>query len=166
MSLQQLSSPQKTKWAWTLGTFFGAGLMKPGPGTWGSAAGLVLWWGFGRYVPAGEQWLVCLAAAVVVTLIGTAASNVVARESGSHDPQYVVVDEVAGQLIAMIAAPLRWQALLAAFILFRVFDITKPFPIRRLERIRPDGAGIMLDDVGAGIYALIVVQLLLHLRWI
>ena len=64
-------------------------------------------------------------------------------------------------MIAMIAVPLRWQALLASLILFRVFDITKPVPVRQLERL-PEGTGIMMDDVGAGLYALAVIQALLH----
>jgi len=74
-----------------------------------------------------------------------------------------VIDEVAGQLIAMIAIPAVWNYLLVSLILFRVFDITKPPPLRWLERL-PDGAGIMLDDVGAGIYALILMQVMVHFK--
>ena len=73
----------------------------------------------------------------------------------------MVIDETAGQLITLIAAPLTWKSLLAAFILFRAFDITKPPPVRWLERL-PEGTGIVVDDVGAGLYALAVMQLLLH----
>jgi phosphatidylglycerophosphatase A len=73
-----------------------------------------------------------------------------------------VIDEVAGQLIALIAVPLSWKSLLAGFILFRAFDIIKPPPVRQLEAL-PEGAGIMLDDVAAGICALAVVHLLLRL---
>lgn len=74
----------------------------------------------------------------------------------------MVIDEVAGQFIAFLGVPLSWNSLLTGFILFRVFDIVKPPPVRRLERI-PDGAGIVLDDIGAGIYALLIMHLLLHL---
>ena len=81
---------------------------------------------------------------------------------GVEDPSCVVIDEVAGQLLALVGASLHWNSLLAAFILFRAFDILKPPPVRQLERI-PEGAGIMLDDVGAGLYALAVMQLLRHL---
>jgi phosphatidylglycerophosphatase A len=88
---------------------------------------------------------------------------VVARESGLKDPGFVVIDEVAGQLIALIAVPLDWKYLLAGFILFRGFDITKPFPLRRLE-VLPEGIGIMMDDVGAGLYALFLLQIWIH--WI
>ena len=84
-----------------------------------------------------------------------------ARESGSADPSHVVIDEVAGQLVALIAAPLEWKYLLAGFILFRGFDIFKPFPLRRMERL-PGGAGIVLDDIGAGLYAFVIVQVLAH----
>ena len=85
----------------------------------------------------------------------------VARALGKKDPSHVVIDEVAGQMVAFIAVPLNWYCLLAGLILFRTFDITKPFPIRRLERL-PEGTGIMLDDIGAGLYALAIMQLLLH----
>jgi phosphatidylglycerophosphatase A len=85
----------------------------------------------------------------------------VARASGKKDPQFVVIDETAGQLITLIAAPVAWKSLLAAFILFRAFDIVKPPPIRSLERF-PEGTGIVVDDVGAGLYALAVMQLLLY----
>ena len=142
-------------------TFFGIGRMKPGPGTWGSAA-TVLLWAAGAY--GTSLWLrtpVCIALAVLVTLIGIPAATRVARGSGAKDPQFVVIDEVAGQLIALIAVPLAWKTFLAAFILFRAFDIVKPLPVRQLERL-PEGTGIMLDDVAAGIYALAVMQLLLH----
>jgi phosphatidylglycerophosphatase A len=98
---------------------------------------------------------------LLVTLIGIPAATQVARGVGVKDPQVVVIDEVAGQLVALIAVPLAWKSFLAAFILFRVFDIVKPPPVRQLEAI-PEGAGIVLDDVAAGLYALAAVHLLLH----
>ena len=94
-------------------------------------------------------------------LIGIPAATRVARASAIKDPQFVVIDEVAGQLITFIGVPLTWKSLLLGFILFRVFDILKPPPVRQLERI-PEGAGIVLDDVGAGLYGLAVMHLLLH----
>jgi phosphatidylglycerophosphatase A len=104
---------------------------------------------------------VLFALAFLVMLIGIPAATQVARSSGNRDPQFVVIDEVAGQLIALIAVPLAWQTFLAGFILFRAFDIVKPPPVRQLEKL-PEGAGIMLDDVAAGIYAFLGMQLLLH----
>jgi phosphatidylglycerophosphatase A len=99
--------------------------------------------------------------ALAVTLIGIPAATSVARGLGSKDPQIVVIDEVAGQLIALIAIPLAWKTFLAGFILFRAFDIIKPPPVRQLEQL-PEGTGIVLDDVAAGIFALVGMHLLLH----
>jgi phosphatidylglycerophosphatase A len=109
----------------------------------------------------GHQVPVAIAAAALVTAVGIPASTLVARESGRKDPGFVVIDEVAGQLIALIGVPLHWKTLLASLILFRVFDIVKPPPLRRLEKL-PGGMGIMADDIGAGLYALVVMQVLLH----
>jgi phosphatidylglycerophosphatase A len=94
-------------------------------------------------------------------LVGVPAATLVARGSGVIDPQIVVIDEVAGQLVALIAVPLAWKSFLAGFILFRVFDIVKPPPVRQLEAI-PEGAGIVLDDIAAGLYALGVMHLFLR----
>jgi phosphatidylglycerophosphatase A len=148
-------------WAWIVGTFFGSGFGRPGPGTWASIATTLLWGGLARNADAASLALYALATAIGVTVIGIPAATRVSRALGNGDPSQVVIDEVAGQMIAFIAVPLNWRCLLAGLILFRVFDITKPFPIRRLERL-PEGTGIMLDDVGAGLYALGVMQLLLH----
>jgi len=113
----------------------------------------------------GAHWLLSfwatLVAAVVVTLIGIPASTRVSRAFGLKDPQFIVIDEVAGQLTTLIGVSLAWKTFLAGFILFRVFDIWKPFPIRRLERL-PEGTGIVVDDLGAGFYALVVMHLLPH----
>jgi len=142
-------------------TFFGVGYLKPGPGTWGSVATVLLWaWALSWMPPASRTWATVIAAAAV-TLIGIPAATRTARDYASKDPQFVVIDEVAGQLITLIAVPLAWQSLLAGFILFRGFDILKPPPVRQLEKL-PEGFGIVLDDVGAGIYAAALLQILLH----
>ena len=104
-----------------------------------------------------------LAAATMA--VGIPASTQVARATGLKDPQFVVIDEVAGQLITLIAAPVSWKSLLLGFILFRGFDIVKPPPLRQIERLR-EGFGIVLDDVAAGVYAGAVMQLLLHVGWL
>ena len=149
------------RWAWLVATFFGAGTLRPGPGTWGSLAAVLCWAAIARAIPATERGLAAFAAALLVTVVGIPAATRFARAAGTKDPQQVVIDEVAGQLLTLAAAPLAWKPLLAGFILFRAFDILKPWPIRRLEKL-PEGVGIVMDDLGAGVYAWIVLQLLLR----
>jgi len=151
------------RWAWLLATFFGAGRLRPGPGTWGSLAALGLWWGVGHWIPGPWRPGAALGFAAAAVLLGIPAATRVARELGDGDPSCVVIDEVAGQMLALVAVPFYWQSLLAAFILFRAFDIVKPPPVRQLENL-PGGVGIVLDDVGAGLYAWGIVQLLLRFR--
>jgi phosphatidylglycerophosphatase A len=145
---------KKTFWAWTVATFFGAGLGKPGPGTWGSVAALLLW-GLAAWTlhPAANVmiWMLCAGIALSIAL-GVPAATIAARESGREDPGFVVIDEVAGQWIALLGAPLDWKHGLIALVLFRIFDILKPFPARQLESL-PEGWGIVFDDVAAGLYA-------------
>ena len=153
------NTQKKTLWAWTLGTFFGAGFLSPGPGTYGSAFALALWLTFAQTLHPTHLPLLTLIAAIVVTLVGIPAATIVARESGRKDPSQVVIDEAAGQLIALISCPPDWAHAIVAFLLFRAFDILKPWPIRKLEKL-PEGTGIMLDDVAAGILALICMQII------
>jgi phosphatidylglycerophosphatase A len=149
------------RWATLLATFFGVGLLRPGPGTWGSAATVVLWWLVAHGIaPSWQPALATLLAALAVA-VGIPAATQVSRATGLKDPQFVVIDEVAGQLITLIAAPVAWQSLLLGFILFRGFDIVKPPPVRQLEHLS-EGYGIVLDDVAAGLYALLVMQVVLH----
>ena len=148
-------------WARLTATFFGTGYLRPGPGSWGSAASVLLWWLIARGVVPAHQSYLCFGLALLAVAVGIPAATAVARACGKEDPQFVVIDETAGQLITLIAAPLTWKCLLVGFILFRAFDIIKPPPIRLLERL-PEGTGIVIDDVGAGIYALAIMQLLLH----
>src|SRR5580704_15731675 len=153
--------PRTPVWATLVASLFGIGRLRPGPGTWGSAATVLLWAALAHALAPSSRALAAIGLAAAVTLIGIPAATQVARGAGRKDPQFVVIDEVAGQLVAMIAVPLGWKTFLAGFILFRVFDIWKPFPIRRLERL-PEGTGIVLDDVAAGIYAFAVMHLLLY----
>jgi phosphatidylglycerophosphatase A len=157
----QPAAAHKTLWAWTVATFFGAGLGKPGPGTWGSVAAVLLWaayaWGLH---PAPRTLLLALLAGIVLSVaLGVPAATIAARESGRHDPGFVVVDEVAGQWIALLGCPVDWKHALIALVLFRLFDITKPFPARQLESL-PAGWGIVFDDLAAGLYAWGVASLL------
>jgi phosphatidylglycerophosphatase A len=155
------SRPRSPLWATLVATFFGIGRLHPGPGTWGSAATVLLWWLVGRWITPGWQPWAAAISALVAVLVGIPAATLVARASSRKDPQFVVIDEVAGQLITLIAAPIAWQSLLLGFILFRAFDIVKPPPVRQLERL-PEGVGIVVDDVGAGLYGLAVMQVVLH----
>lgn len=147
--------------ATAIATFFGVGRLRPGPGSWGSAATVLLWWLLSRITPLNSQIWVAAVLALAVIVIGIPASTRVARVTQVKDPQFVVIDEVAGQLIALIGAPVTWKSLLLGFILFRGFDILKPPPARQLEHL-PEGFGIVLDDVAAGLYALICMQAALH----
>jgi phosphatidylglycerophosphatase A len=156
-----VSSGHAPVWATLTATFFGIGRLPGGPGTWGSLAAVLIWFALARFVPAASQWVVLAVMAAAAVALGIPAATRVARASGTKDPQFVVIDEVAGQWITLLFAPVTWKTLAVGFILFRGFDIVKPPPVRQLERL-PEGTGIVVDDVGAGIYALAVMQLLLH----
>ncbi len=144
-----------------LGTFFGVGYFPMGPGTLASAltVGLCLWLG-----PAGASPLWLLAAPALLIAPAAWAAGACERRFGSCDPRQVVLDEVLGQMIALAAVPrgltvgAGWKYSLLGFILFRFFDIVKPFPVRRLERF-PRGWGVMADDYGAGVYAFAALQI-------
>ena len=153
---------KKTQWAWAVGTFFGVGYMKPGPGTYASVATVLLWWAAGNLLHIESHHLSVLTflAMIVVTAIGVPASTKVAIEAGRKDPGFVVIDEVAGQLFALLALSQTWVHGLLALVLFRLFDIFKPWPIRKVEKLE-GGWGIMMDDVLAGFFAHLVVQVLL-----
>lgn len=142
-------------------TFFGIGRLRPGPGTWGSAVTVLLWAALAYVLAPSLRTSAAIALALLITLIGIPAATQVARSCGKKDPQFVVIDEVAGQLVALIAVPLGWKSFLAGFILFRAFDILKPPPVRQLEAL-PEGTGIVVDDIAAGLYALVTMHLLLH----
>ena len=157
------SRPRAAAWAWIVATFFGAGRTPVAPGTAGSAATVIVWYIVTRWTPPLWQPWLAIALALIAIAIGIPAATRISRETGLKDPQMVVIDEVAGQLITFIAAPATWKTLLAGFILFRAFDTTKPPPVRQMERL-PEGTGIVVDDIGAGVYAWIVMQILLHFR--
>ncbi len=149
----------RTKWAWTLGTFFGVGLLRPGPGTYGSIAALLLWMG-AAWLAVPHLAIATAVAALAALLIGIPAASTVEKESGGSDPQHVVLDEVVGQWVALIGISPTWRHAVAALLLFRLFDITKPPPARQFDRMH-GGFGIMMDDVAAGVYALILGHLLM-----
>ena len=131
--------------------FFYTGYAPVAPGTVGSLAACILLW----LLPTPELWIWCGALAVFF-LISVAAADRVARDVGP-DPSIVVIDEAMGMAIAVTLAPKTWLWWGLAFLLFRILDIWKPWPCRRLERF-PGGWGIVLDDVGAGVYTCLAIQ--------
>jgi phosphatidylglycerophosphatase A len=128
----------------------GVGYCPVAPGTAGSAAALLAYLALPLH--AGIQ----AAVIAVVTFVGLWASSAVAAQAGDHDPSEVVIDEAAGLLIACFLVPKSIRALAAAFLLFRLFDVGKWFPMKQLERL-PGGWGIMADDLAAGLLARLVL---------
>ena len=140
----------------TLATLGPVGFLRPAPGSWGSAAALVMGAGLAFLSPRLLE-----IAALVVCILGTMAAGIYQRETGRHAAGEVVIDEVAGQWIALLVVPLDWRWYLAAFLLFRVFDILKPGPVRMAEKL-PGGVGVMADDIVAGVFAAVC---LLIIQW-
>ncbi|QEE28694.1 phosphatidylglycerophosphatase A [Terriglobus albidus] len=163
MTISTPTNPRKTAWAWVVGTFFGSGLLKPGPGTYGSVLAVLIWrlLAFFLDLTRPQLALLTLVLAILATVIGIPAATRVARESGSKDPQMVVIDEAAGQWVALLFAAPIWKHYVLALVLFRLFDILKPPPVRQLEHL-PEGTGIMADDLMAGVYAVICFVLIAH----
>ncbi len=159
--------PPRTPWAWAVATFFGAGFLKPGPGTWGSLAAVLLWLLFAILVDPTPPALraATLLAALLAIVCGIPAATVVETESPRQDPGHVVIDEVAGQWITLLAfcgyGRADWGHALLGLVMFRIFDILKPPPVRQLEKLH-GGVGIVMDDVAAGIYALLVCAIISH----
>lgn len=162
----------------------GVGYIPIAPGTWGSAVGvggflILRWLILALLVPLADRrnlnsfhvgyGVLTLELLVIccVTLVGIWAASRTEKSSGKKDPGKVVIDEVAGQMIALTPLPLSGVALwmiVLSFLLFRFFDIIKPYPCRRLESL-PSGLGIMADDVVAGAYAAVVTAVVVALRW-
>lgn len=140
-----------------LATWFGCGYFPWGPGTIGALAGLLIaiglhtYWGMGR--------LALLAVALILLAPAIWASTNTARLAGKSDPGIVVVDEVLGQWVTLLGATVfNWKALAAGFVLFRLFDIWKPWPVREFEKL-PAGTGIVADDLAAGIYGALILYI-------
>jgi len=141
---------------WAIG--FGAGLLRPAPGTWGSLLGL----GVG-YFMLPSPWAIWLlvAGALLVTVISVAAIGNIERAAGIHDAPEIVIDEIAGQWVAMVPLallPYGWFELSLSFLLFRIFDIVKPWPIGLLDKKVNGGFGVMIDDLVAGTISAILLS--------
>jgi phosphatidylglycerophosphatase A len=153
----------KTRWAWAVATVFGVGRLKPGPGTWGSLAAAAIWYFALRaaHPSPGIAVAVTLAGVAVATAIGIPAATLVEKQAGQTDPGFVVIDEVAGQWLVLAATPFNLAHAILAFLLFRFFDIVKPWPARQLERL-PAGTGIVVDDLAAGLWGVLGMLLVRH----
>ena len=143
-----------------LATFFGVGYIAIAPGTWASLVTAVT-----LYVVTGQGLTLpyYLLALALVFLLGIPAAFAAEKHFKQEDPRYCVIDEVAGQMVALLLMPHRPGVYIAAFFLFRFFDIVKPFPVRQSERL-PGGFGIMIDDILAGGYSWLVLYLV-RLLW-
>jgi len=142
-----------------IATGFGTGLSPFAPGTCGSLAALPFAWGVRSHLAT----VGIAAATVIVFIIGWWAAAVVAKASGVEDPGAIVVDEIAAQCLVLVPAPLDPLAYALGFVLFRIFDIWKPWPARWADREVKGGLGIMLDDLLAAIYAVLLLWGLLAL---
>jgi phosphatidylglycerophosphatase A len=140
----------KTFHAW-VATFFGVGKMPFAPGTWASAAAIPF------FYPLIDRWPVHAPVLAAVYFLGVWSCTRYSRQRGEVDPSSAVIDEVLGMGVALFAVPRQWPFILMALVLFRLFDIWKPQPIRKIEKL-PGGWGIMTDDLVAGIYARIWIQ--------
>lgn len=143
-----------TRVALLLATAGGAGYAPVAPGTFGSAVGIVVYL-LTRDLGTAAQWTILAA----VSVVGVWASSAAARHFGREDPGAVVIDEVAGQLMTYLLLDLSWVGIVLGFLLFRVFDIIKPWPARQLEDLH-GGLGIMADDLMAGVYGWITLAIL------
>lgn len=137
---------------WVAG--LGAGYLRPAPGTWGSLAALGVWWFLLAESPAGVQ----LAVIAVYFVVSTVVLRPVMTACGVKDASWIVADEVAGQWLTLLGASQVWWIALAGFMLFRLFDIAKPWPVGWVDRRVPGALGVMLDDVVAGVMAWAVLQ--------
>lgn len=146
-------------------TFGGIGYSPIAPGTLGSIAATIIYWYF---LPEGGWiWLAIL---ISLSLIGVRTSQITEQEFqiknndvSAHDPSIIVFDEVAGVLFALFAIPKEFVLVLLALILFRVFDILKPFPVKKFENL-PHGWGIMMDDIVSGILANVIMRIVLFIK--
>jgi len=140
---------------------FGSGLAKKAPGTLGTLAAVPVYWLF-----AQTNIFVYSLLTVAVTITGIWICGIAAEKLGEHDFGGIVWDEIAGYLITMWLVPFTWQAMVIGFLLFRVFDIIKPWPIKWVDQRVEGGFGIMLDDVLAGVFAGILALLFIDLGWV
>lgn len=145
-----------------LAIFFGVGLAPFAPGTAGTLAALPLVFFLAKTGP-----LIYMIVTIIMLPVGIIAAEVYEQDKGGHDHKEIVIDEVLGIMIAMTWLPITWQSMLIGFVLFRVLDIAKPFPIGYIDKKIQGGLGVMADDVAAGIVVNICMQLIYtHTSWL
>lgn len=137
----------------TFSSAFGLGLIPVAPGTWGTLAALPIWW-----LLDGASLPVWLLAVVAVFGFAVWISDHAERLYERHDVSAIVIDEVAGMLVCVIGIPFSWSTVLAGFLVFRVFDIVKPPPVRWFDTHVKGGLGVVIDDVVAGVMGLAVMH--------
>jgi phosphatidylglycerophosphatase A len=140
-------------WVRLIATFFFSGYLPKAPGTWASGFTIVI-----MYFVWPQQWYIQLTAILIVYMLGAWFAGK-AEEYYGHDSRYIVIDEVAGQMVALFMVPVKLFPFLLGFILFRIFDIVKPPPVKAWESFR-GGWGVMADDLAAGFYAVVILQII------
>jgi phosphatidylglycerophosphatase A len=155
-----MKSTTRYRIAYLLAIWFGCGRFPKMPGTAGTLGAIPFYLLLVRGGP-----LAVVVGAVIVTLVGVWAATEVVRKTGLKDPQIVCIDEVAGVLITLVAAPNSWKGLVAGVVLFRIFDQWKPWPARDAENLR-EGWGVVMDDVFAGLWGAAVLLLARAVHWL
>jgi|TARA_B100001013_G_C24619593_1_gene446664 phosphatidylglycerophosphatase A len=138
-----------------IATCFKVGYLPFAPGTWGSVFAILLWW----VLLKDLNTYIFGAIIIIFLLIGIVVSNIIIDQSGDHDPSHIIIDELVGQWLALFLIPDGFFNIAISFILFRFFDIIKPWPIRLIEKF-PKGLGVMSDDLTAGLITLILIQII------
>jgi len=138
-----------------IATCFKVGYLPFAPGTWGSVFAILLWW----VLLKDLNTYIFGAIIIIFLLIGIVVSNIIIDQSGDHDPSHIIIDELVGQWLALFLIPDGFFNIAISFILFRFFDIIKPWPIRLIEKF-PKGLGVMSDDLTAGHITLILIQII------
>jgi phosphatidylglycerophosphatase A len=158
-----LRSPESPRRPWKeapgitfLATGMGSGMIHPYSGSWGSIPAVLIGWGLLRLE---NDWLFAVSVVVMIVLSIWAAGK--AEPLFGHDANRIVIDEFAGAWVALWGLPTHWMVMIPVFVFFRILDVAKPFPCRKLESL-PGGWGVTMDDVMAGIYTNIAVRILIH----
>ena len=138
-----------------IATCFKVGYLPFAPGTWGSVFAILLWWVLLKDLNTYIFGVVI----IIFLLIGIVVSNIIIDQSGDHDPSHIIIDELVGQWLALFLLPEGFFNIAISFILFRFFDIIKPWPIRLIEKL-PKGLGVMSDDLAAGFITLVLIQII------